>query len=376
MPDAAPLKILLVEDTDSDAKLVQKALANISAPRFKVSRVTTLQQALAQLAGNNPDAVMLDLSLPDAEGEETLLRMREAAQRLPIIVMTGHDDLNFANHMVELGAQDYLVKDGEPERLVVRTILYAMTRMQAIIDREEMLDHLLSAIETKKRLFGLLAHDLSNPISSIALHAELLGQEVGGQASERARKCIGNILESTQHAKSLIRDTLLLARQEVTGLLLNRKPVNLSKLAARAVERNAAYGRKKGVELHFDGKSAAAPLVVVDAIKIDEILNNLISNAIKFSHPGGKVRVSISKQRDVARLSVTDCGVGIAPEIHETLFQPFCRGQKGTRGEDTNGLGLYICEQIATAHGGRIDFNSKPGEGTEITVSLPLGAAE
>jgi sigma-B regulation protein RsbU (phosphoserine phosphatase) len=367
------IKVLVVEDNAGDAQLIAAALNESAHPRFLASFSGSIKAAQDHLqAADAPDIILLDLTLPDVTGKETLIRMREASPRIPIIIMTGFDDAPFAEHMVALGAQDYLVKGDFTGPMLWRSIVYAITRMHSIIERDEMLSQLTDAIEAKKRLFGILAHDLRNPISVISGYADLLEISLGAKIDDQPKLWINNIRSSVHQAVSLIKDVLSMAMSEASEITLNTRPVDITKLVVQAVERNNLLGQKKGVKTQTVLPQVGIPMIHGDAIKLNELLNNLIGNAIKFSYPGGKVEVSITKEKEAVRLTVADQGVGVAPEVHASLFQPFCRGKSGTAGESTNGLGLYICAQIVAAHGGGIDVASPPGKGSEFSVVLPI----
>jgi signal transduction histidine kinase len=367
------VKVLVVEDNAGDAQLIAAALTESVHPKFHASFSGSLTSAQERLkSADTPDVILLDLSLPDANGEQTLINVREVAPRIPIVIMTGFDDASFAEHMVALGAQDYLIKGDFTGPMLWKAIVYAITRMHSIIERDEMLSQLTAAIETKKRLFGILAHDLRNPISVISGYADLLEMSLGAKIDDQPKMWINNIHSSAHKAICLIKDVLSMAMSETTEITLNTRPVDITKLVAQAVERNNLLGQKKDVKAQLVSPEVGIPMIHGDAIKLDELLNNLIGNAIKFSHPGGKVQVSIATEREGVLLRVTDQGVGIAPEVQDSLFQPFCRGRTGTAGESTNGLGLYICAQIASAHGGSIGVASPLGKGTEFTVVLPI----
>ena len=137
------LRVLLVEDEPGDARLVTGALKQSRSPAFTVVHDLTLTGALARLAEGEPfDVVLLDLSLPDSSGIETLRRMQQAQRSLPIVIMTGLDDPAFAEGALEAGAQDYLVKSDEPERTVARSIRYAISRKHAELERQALADRL------------------------------------------------------------------------------------------------------------------------------------------------------------------------------------------------------------------------------------------
>jgi sigma-B regulation protein RsbU (phosphoserine phosphatase) len=142
-PDRGILRVLLVEDEPGDAYLVKCALNMSSSPVFAVTHVDTLAAAIELVqSGTELDVVLLDLSLPDSSGLSTVSRMQAVSQQLPVVIMTGLDDPSFAAQALEVGAQDFLVKSDDPERTVGRAIRYAITRMNAQIEREALLERL------------------------------------------------------------------------------------------------------------------------------------------------------------------------------------------------------------------------------------------
>jgi phosphoserine phosphatase RsbU/P len=148
---AGRLEVLLVEDNPGDARLLRMALADSAEPFFHVTHVSSLGAAIAHLQTARMDVVLLDLTLPDSAGAPTIRRLQDAAPTLPIVVMTGLDDPAFANHALEMGAQDYLVKGDDTGPLVGRAIRYAITRMAAQIERQSLIDSLEAKRAAMKR---------------------------------------------------------------------------------------------------------------------------------------------------------------------------------------------------------------------------------
>ena len=145
------LKVLLIEDDQGDADLIRISLAESAEPVFRVVHRMTLADGIRQLTQDNADVVLLDLSLPDAAGEETVKTMREAAPEVPIVILTGFDDLRFAERMLNLGAQDYLVKGDASGPMVSRAIRYAITRMTAQREYQDLLHRLMAEQEKLAR---------------------------------------------------------------------------------------------------------------------------------------------------------------------------------------------------------------------------------
>jgi len=371
-PGAPSIQVLIVEDNPGDAELLTLALAESTRPRFRVSHAASMAAAVARLEfGARPDVVLLDLSLPDVAGERTVMRMREAAPDLPIVIMTGFDDAQFAERMVGLGAQDYLVKGDASGPMVARAIRYAITRMQLAIEREALVKELRSSIEMKNRMFGVLAHDLRNPVGVISGYAEFVEMLDGERLSERGGNALKAIGESAVFMDDLIKDVLSLAVAEAGAVNLVPQALDLGEVVRKAVALGSVCAERKRVRL-----TCEVPRIWVkgDALKLEQVFVNLIGNAIKFSTAGEEVTVSVAVDGGEVRTSVTDHGGGIPPEVMETLFEPFVKGRAGTDGEPSTGLGLYICSRIVAAHGGRIEVDSQTGRGTTFTVVLAAPA--
>ena len=365
------VRVLVVEDNAGDAELIILALAESTRPQFHVTHATTLAEAREHLRRDPAiDVILLDLSLPDAAGEATVTRMRDAAPNLPIVIMTGFDDPEFAERMVALGAQDYMVKGDSSSPMVARAIRYALTRMQQTLERESLVKDLQSSVEMKNKMFGILAHDLRNPIGAVCGYVEFIEMTDGEKLTERTASSLRTIHDAASYMNNLIEDVLAMAVAEAGEVTMVRQRLDLGTVAKKALAVAAIAADKKQVRLALEAQAA---WVEGDAAKIEQVLNNLIGNAIKFSEPGGVVTISAAKGADGACLKVTDHGAGIPAGVMQNLFKPFVKGKTGTAGERSNGLGLYICARIVEAHGGRILVDSQPGQGSVFTVMLPSG---
>lgn len=269
---------------------------------------------------------------------------------------------------IELTVSTWL---GEQGRLFIGIIRDISERKNAEAEREALIAGLKEAVDLKNRMFGLLAHDLRNPIGAMIGFAELLEMTQRERLDEKAKSHLQSIRESGAFTLALIEDVLVMAVQDADRVSLTLRALDFSRLAAKAAAANRLAASRKKVEIVLDLAPDTPVLGEADAVKIEQLLNNLIGNAIKFSHAGGKVRVAVGREGDRLAITVADQGNGISAEVQKTLFQPFGRGLRGTAGEPTTGLGLYICKRIVEAHGGVIAVDSSIGQGTRFTVSLP-----
>jgi signal transduction histidine kinase/DNA-binding response OmpR family regulator len=237
---------------------------------------------------------------------------------------------------------------------------------------EETNARLVELDRTKSELVHIVAHDFRAPLSSILSYAELLEWKPDAPNRERQERA-GGIVRAATHMAALMDKTLTTARLETGHLTFDFQLVDLSDLAREASKRFS------GADRH--------PLVLeipdyplpswADAARVAEVLDNLLSNAVKYSPRGGMVRLRVERGRETAAFSVTDQGIGIAQEDRDLLFRPFSRiKDKETADIQGFGLGLYICERVARAHGGKLDLESERGRGSTFRFELPLyGAA-
>jgi signal transduction histidine kinase len=224
--------------------------------------------------------------------------------------------------------------------------------------------------DEKNRFLGMAAHDLRNPLHAILSYSAFLIDEFPGFSEEERREFTAEIHAASRFMAALVDDLLDVAKIEAGQLQLEYDPLNLLQLVQHNVNRNRLLAARKQINISLQAEQV--PSVVADGAKLEQVLNNLIGNAVKFSPPGSQVEVRIKHQPPHFLLEVADQGIGMTPEDQEKLFKPFQRGQKGTQGEKSTGLGMVIVKRIIEGHGGKIGVSSTPGQGTTISLSIPL----
>ncbi len=214
-----------------------------------------------------------------------------------------------------------------------------------------------------------VSHELRTPLTSISGFLEMLGDQEH-ELGDAGRTYLGVIRRGTTRLQSIVEDLLLVAEIEADRLELDPAPTDLAELAAGAVEAALPAAAEQGIELVLDVQRRL-PLDA-DADRLGQVLDNLVSNALKFTPPGGTVVVSGSNGDGSLRLEVTDTGIGIPHEELGQLFSRFYRASSATRRAiPGTGLGLVIARAIVEGHGGTIGLESREGEGTRVTVTLP-----
>ncbi len=226
--------------------------------------------------------------------------------------------------------------------------------------------------DQKNEFIGMAAHDLRNPISIIIGYSEFILEEAEGRLPESHLRFLRIILNSSEFMLKMLNELLDIAKIESGRLQLNREKIQLEKLINSNIALNRIIAEKKGIEINIE-IFEPLPVLNVDPDKIEQVLNNLISNAIKFSNPNTTITVSAFRSTNEITVMIKDQGLGINKEDKQKLFKPFSKlTTKSTGGERSTGLGLTITKKIILVHGGKIWLESEVGDGTTFYFSLPI----
>jgi PAS domain S-box-containing protein len=251
-------------------------------------------------------------------------------------------------------------------------------RRQAELERERLVHELEAQNESlmeldrlKDEFVALVSHELRTPLTSIRGYLELLLEGEAGDLTDEQRQFLGVVERNAHRLLALVGDLLFLAQVEAGKLSLEIGAVDLGAVAAESVETARPLAEDKGVTLTL--ATGPLPLLAGDRARLAQLLDNLLSNGIKFTPSGGRVDVRIKGERGNAVLEVRDTGMGIAAEEQENLFERFFRTSKATeQAIPGTGLGLAISKAIVQAHGGRITVASDESAGSTFRVSLPI----
>lgn len=224
-----------------------------------------------------------------------------------------------------------------------------------------------TAAQMKDQIIGMASHELRAPLVSIRGALTFLEPHLRGE-DEEGRRLFRIAVRNAELLERMVRDLLDIERLSVGQLKLDVAPVPVSEVLAQAVEVVRAQAEERGVVVRPPEPGAA--LVLADRDRLIQLFTNLLSNAVKFSEPGGDVLIEVRAAPGAVTVGIHDRGIGVAPEHHEHIFQPFTQlGDAAHRGGA--GLGLAISRAIAKGHGGRLWVESAPGEGASFYVALP-----
>ncbi|MBD2337075.1 hybrid sensor histidine kinase/response regulator [Calothrix sp. FACHB-156] len=359
------LAVLLVEDNPADVAILTELLQDSDAKSWQITHFKRLQLALKQLQHTDCDVILLDLSLPDSQGLDTVIQMQAAVPHLPIVVLTGLQDKKLALEALAVGAQDYLVKGQISSQLLVKTVEYAIKRMQILRKEQEL-------SQMRARFISTASHEFRTPLTIIASSTEYLAAYSYRVSQEKQQQHLERIDKAIKHMTQLLDDVLMLNITDLDQWELNLEQVDVVRFCHDLIEHLAAnICEHRIVFVASQNNSMLATFPArIDQKIIRLILTNLINNALKYSPQDSMINFYLTVIDSEIILQIQDYGVGISQEDQINLFQPFQRARNVGSIAGT-GLGLSIVKRCVDLHKGKITVSSKVGEGTTFTVNIP-----
>lgn len=338
-----------------------------SRVRLQVSSWSDGESFLSALDETAPQVVLLDSKLPGIGGMEILEGTLSGRPDVVTIMITAYATLESAVRATKLGAYDFLAKPFTPEELRVTV-------------RKAIHHHVLAAqarrlMEENRRVrfqfISVLAHELKSPINAVdgyldLIRNRLLGDELAayGDMIERSSLRIGGM-------RKLINDLLDLTRIESGQRIRTLEPLELAELARAALEGQETAAR--ALELDVTLEAEPGLILQADRMELEMILNNLVSNAVKYNRPGGRVTVRLARRDGAVELEVADTGWGLSREEADRLFSDFVRIKNDhTRDIPGSGLGLSLVKKLCALYGGSVTVESEPTVGSTFRVRLPF----
>lgn len=377
------VKILLIEDNLAEARLLQEVLKGSTFKHFSWVHVKRLREALKQLNQEYFDVILLDLSLPDSQGLESLTPLINQAPSLPIVVLTNTNDDELAIEAVRQGAQDYLVKRQLSKELLVRSLSYAIERKQALeelkvvnetleIQVQEQTAELVKAKklnQLKSEFVSMLSHDFRNPLNTILLSTGLLQNSTFKLTKEKKLTHFRLIRSAIDNMTQLLDEVLLIGKADSGSLKFQPTLLALEPFCRQLLE-ELQLTTSQTHQLVFTSQGELGEALWDESL-LRHILGNLLDNAIKYSPEGGTVCLELIVQEQTVILQIQDQGIGIPPEYQQRIFEPFIRADNVYTISGT-GLGLAMVNRCVELHRGQISVESEVGIGTTFIVTLPL----
>ncbi|HSH04541.1 MAG TPA: hybrid sensor histidine kinase/response regulator [Anaerolineae bacterium] len=324
----------------------------------------------------HPDIILLDVMMPGMDGFETCRQLKDNSitQDIPVIFMTARAHQDDKVKGFEVGAADYITKPIQQKEALAR-ITNQLKIRQVNTYLQEQNQRLADLNASKDKFFSIISHDLRGPFNSLIGLSQLIAKQYETMTSEEIGELAKHIHNTAKASYNLLQNLLTWARLQRGQVTWTPEMVDLQRSSQRIIQLLTSAAHHKQITLNND--VPADTFVYADQEMLHTILRNLVANAIKFTPHDGSVTVAISAEPtpDWLAIHIVDTGVGIAPEDQEKLFKTdIHHTTKGTEQEDGSGLGLIICYEMIQRHRGNIWVDSKIGEGTTFSFTLPTVA--
>jgi len=400
-------KVLVVDDEESVVVTI-KAILELDG--YNVATTTSGQKACAMVRDVEYDLVLTDLRLEDGDGLDVLKAVRERYPETVTIMLTGYASLESAIQALRAGAYDYLVKPSEVEELRAtvarglerrrlgqevrqrvaelehanREIADLNSSLQRRIDEataelKERYEQLTELDRMKSQFLSIASHELKTPITAMSGFLQVALRRVrrlgeGGAAAPIAESLRGIteqlevVYRQTGKLARLVDELLDVSRIQTGRIEFRYGDVDMGELANEVATRMQLTTTTHKIAVHNDSRN----VVTADRDHLEQVLNNLLTNAIKYSPAGGSITIDVGPDEGGVRLSVTDQGIGIPEKELEAIFGLFYRSpDRAARDAAGMGLGLYISKEIVVRHGGRIWAESGGTKGSTLNVVIP-----
>jgi len=394
------IAMLVVEDDPGDFGLLRVLIRQAGfihpGEAEPLTWVKTLAAAVEAAQHTPPDVVLLDLTLPDSSGLDTIRRMRVAIPDAPILILTGNSERSIALAALEAGAQDYLVKGNFDHDALERALRYALVRgklEQRLLNHQQHLEEMVqqrtaalsiakeaaeAANRAKSVFLANMSHELRTPMNAIM---GMTGLALRRATDPKQKDQLSKVGQASQHLLQVINDILDLSKIEAERLTLEHISFDLGAVLAKLDDMINHKAAEKGIRLCIEQPvQVGRQSLLGDPLRLGQILLNLAGNSLKFTEHGSiHVRTWLTDANTgqvLLRCEVEDTGIGISNEDQKRLFTAFEQADNSTtRKYGGTGLGLAICKRLIQLMGGEIGVDSVPGRGSTFWFTVLLGKA-
>lgn len=365
--DQEKIKILVADDEDP---LRMTIAAWLGDEGFDVQEASNGLDAIKIVQTSDFDIALLDIKMPGANGLEVLRFIKKNSPTTEVVMMTGMSDVSMAVEAMKLGSKEYLTKPVDMDQLVPQ--LRSLIKKR---DAEERIRQLQSEHTAR------LLYDLHNPIAGLKQSIGYLVKGMAGPVGDHQKELLGYMTNSIDKVIGLLNDMMDLTKLEGGRVRLNKGIANIADGVNRVTGefRVPFQSNKITLDVHCD---TDLPPIEFDSQKIEQVVQNFLSNAVKYTPQQGAVVVQVKpvamvmeegqQPLDFIMTSVFNSGPGISAEELPLIFDRYRNVVEGGNGKKTTSLGLVICQRIIEAHNGKIWVESEPNKGATFSFALPI----
>jgi two-component system sensor histidine kinase/response regulator len=367
------LTLLVVDDEPGMRMGVERTLRNyrFRVPGFEeevsfdIRSASTGRESMAMLEAEKPDILVLDHKLPDIRGLDILLDITQKKMDILTIMVTAYASLEVAISATKNGAFDFLAKPFTPDELR-NTIQKAAKQVFLHREARRLAEE---RRQVRFQFISVLAHELKSPIAAVEGYLRIIDKHMLGDKIEKYDPMVGRSLRRLKGMQKMILDILDLTRIESGQKNRELTEVNITEVAKESMDGVLQDARERGISVNLE--AAENILMTADRGELEIILNNFMTNAVKYNKDNGRVDVKIQPDTDGVTLVFADTGIGMSKEEQDRLFGEFVR-IKNEKTKDIlgSGLGLSIVKKLLTFYEGSVKIHSVPDEGTTFTVRL------
>jgi len=369
----ATFKILIIDDEPGIREGTKRILQNFKVDYpfmdeqidFRVLEAGTGKAGIELIDSEQPEILLLDNKLPDIQGVEVLEYVKNKHYDIIVVMITSYASLELAVKATRDGAFDFIPKPFTPQE--IRASVENITKQIFLKRMTQTLNN--TGKQIRFQFLSVLSHELKAPLNAIDGYIKMIKDRQFGNSVDAYDEMLDRSMERIKGMRQLILDLLDLTKIETGKPTQKLEIVDVRKIVQMAVDTIRPYAIQKDVDIYINSRENIG--MRADAGEIEIIMNNLISNAVKYNKPGGRVDIFLGKKEAQLKITVSDTGIGLKKEDQEKIFGDFVRIKSTQTREVTgSGLGLSIVKKIVDMYQGNIDVQSEPDKGTSFIITL------
>ncbi len=370
----ATFKILIIDDEPGIREGTKRILQNFRVDYpfmdeqidYQVLEAGTGKEGMDIIDRELPEILLLDNKLPDIQGIDVLEYIKNKRYDIIVVMITSYASLELAVKATRDGAYDFIPKPFTPQE--IRASVENITKQIFLKRMTQTLNN--TGKQIRFQFLSVLSHELKAPLNAIDGYIKMIKDRQFGDSIDAYDEMLDRSMERIKGMRQLILDLLDLTKIETGKPSQKLESVNIRKIVQIAVDTIRPYAIQKDVDLYINSRDNIE--MIADAGEIEIIMNNLISNAVKYNKNSGRVDVFLEKKEGRLKITVTDTGIGLKQDDKEKIFDDFVRIKNNQTREVTgSGLGLSIVKKIVDLYQGTIEVQSEPDKGTSFIIVLP-----